>query len=96
MDELSKKLVKRDELTSQTYKEKAAIEASLAEALDRVAEEEANIRKRDEKYSVPESEMKEAKRDFQKSLAKEKNRLQLEHQQFESEMLDKHNAKMAS
>lgn len=96
MDELSKKLVKRDELASQTYKEKAAIEASLAEALGRVAEERANIRKRDEKYSVLESEMKEAKRDFQTSLAKEKNRLQLEHQQLESEMLDKHNANMTS
>lgn len=96
MEELSKKLVIRDELASQTYKEKAAIEASLVEALERVAEERANIRRRDEKYSVLESEMKEAKRDFQKSLAEEKNRLQLEHQQLESEMLDKHNAKMAS
>lgn len=95
MEELSKKLVKRDELASQTYKEKGAIEASLAEALDRVAEERANIRKRDEKYFVLESEMKEAKRDFQKNLAKEKNRLQLEHQQLESEMLHRHNAKMA-
>lgn len=94
MDELSKKLAKRDELASETYKEKAAIEASLAEALDKVIEERENIRKRDEKYSVLESEMKEAERDFQNSLARENNKLQLKHQQFESEMLDKHSAKM--
>lgn len=36
--------------------------------------------------------MKEAKREFQKSLAKEKSRLQLQHQQLRSELLDEHNA----
>ena len=96
VDEQAKWLTERDELTSNTCKEKALIEASLAEALNRVAEEGTNIRKKDEKYRVLESEMMEAKRDFQNSLAKEKNRLQLEQQQLESELLDKHNAKMTA
>ena len=96
VDEQAKWLTERDELTSNTCKEKALIEASLAEALNRVAEEGTNIRKKDEKYRVLESEMMEAKRDFQNSLAKEKNRLQLEQQQLESELLDKHNAKMTT
>ena len=84
-------MIEHDKLTSNTCKEKAVREASLAEALDRLAEEGTNIRKKAEKYRALESEMMEAKRDFQNSLAKEKNRLQLE-----SELLDKHNAKMTA
>lgn len=87
---------KRVKLTSKLIKEKAVIQARLVEAFDRLAEERANIRKNDEKYVHLELRMKAAEKRFQRILAEEKNKLQLQHQQLESEMLGKQTAQMAA
>ena len=86
----------RNKLTSKLIKEKAVIEARLVEAFDRLAEEGANIRKNEEKYIQLELRMKAAEKRFQRILAEEKIKLQLQHQQLESEMLSKQTSQLAA
>lgn len=87
---------KRDKSTLKLIKEKAMIQARMDEAFDRLAEEGANTMKNDEKYVHLELRMKAAEKRFQRILAEEKNKLQLQHQQLESEMLGKQTAQMAA
>lgn len=89
-------ILKRDRLTSKLIKEKAVIEERLVEAFDKLAEEEANIRKNDEKCVHLELRMKAAEKRFQRILAEEKNKLRLQQQRLESEMLGKQTAQMAA
>lgn len=86
---------KRDKVTSELIKEKAVIQAKLVEAFDKLAEEGANIRNSNEKYVHLELRMKAAEKRFQRILAEEKKKLQLQHQQRESEMLGKQTAELA-
>lgn len=87
---------KRDKLIAKLIKDKAATPARLIQASDRLAEEGENTRKNDEKCILLELQMKATKKRFQRILAEEIEKLQLEHQQLESEILSKHTAQMAA
>lgn len=72
------------------------MQARLDEAFDRLAEGGANIRKNDKKYVPLELRIKAAGKRFQRILVEARNKLQLQHQKLESEMLGQQTAQIVA
>lgn len=89
-------ITKIELLTSRLIKEKAAAQANLVEAFNELDKERANLVKKGDTYFLQRLGMKKAEREFRKILLEEKDFLQLQHQQLESDILSEHNAEIAA